>query len=239
MADVELPSVSIAKHIFELQQIETAIQSAHEQLEKTKKNIEHNDAFEQAKRSLETTCLMLSELEKQYRQLDMEAEELRKNIKGIEEQMYGGKIKNPKELMNYEQEAELLKAKLGKMDDKLLELMERIEASKDSVAALKKAFDEAQTTWDSEKATLQQKAAKFEEELASLEAKHKDMLREIDSDSLSLYKSIRERRGQAVAKVEQGKCMGCHYLLSVSELQRVRGSSIVQCNNCGRILYLS
>lgn len=231
--------MSIAKHLFELQQIEAALQAARGQLEKIRKDTEYNDAFEQARRSFEAACLMLSELERQYRDLDAEAEELRINIKGIEDKLYGGKVKNPKELMGYEQEAELLKTKLGKMDDALLDLMERIEAGKTNVSKLKQVLNRLQEAWDREKLVLQQKAAEVEQELASLEAKHKDTLNEIDAGSLSLYKDIRGRGGQAVVKVEQGRCMGCHCLLSISELQRVRGSSIVQCSNCGRILYLS
>jgi predicted nucleic acid-binding Zn-ribbon protein len=231
--------MSIVKRIFELQQIEAAILSARKQIEDINQSIGHNDAFEQARQEFETTRTMLTALDKQYRELDAEAEELRKNIRGLEDKLYGGKVKNPKELVGYEQEAGLLRTKLGKMDDSLLEMMERLDKGKTSIGKLKQAFDNAQEVWEREKGVLQQKADEVNGELSGLETRRKGVLSEVDGALLSLYEGLKGRKNQAVVKVEQGRCMGCRCFLSVSELQRVRGSSIVQCSNCGRILYLS
>lgn len=231
--------MSIVKRIFELQQIEASMLSARKQLDEIRHNIEHNEAFEQARSSFESTRQMLAELEKQYKDLDAEAEEMRRNIKGLEDKLYGGKIKNPKELLGYEQEAVLMRSKLSKIDDSLLDMMERIESGRNNAGKLSQIFDEARQTWDREKTSLQMKLDEVNGQLMDMEVKRKEILKEIDAATLSLYESIRSRRGQAVVKVEQGRCMGCRCFLSVSELQRVRGSSIVQCSNCGRILYLS
>ena len=76
-------------------------------------------------------------------------------------------------------------------------------------------------------------------ELAALENKRKEILNSVDRDTLSIYEGIRARKGQAVVKVEQGRCLGCRVTLSISELHHVRGNAIVLCDNCGRILYLS
>ena len=65
------------------------------------------------------------------------------------------------------------------------------------------------------------------------------MLASIDKDTLAAYEGVKGRKGQAVVKVEQGRCLGCRVTLSVSELQHARGNAIVTCGNCGRILYLS
>lgn len=231
--------MSMVKRLFELQQVEASMLSARRQLDEIRQKIEHNDTFEQARSTFETARQLLADLEKQYKDLDAEAEELRKNIKELENKLYGGKIKNPKELMGYEQEAGLLRNRLSKMDDSLLDMMERIESGKDRTARLKQVFDEARRVWDEEKAALQQKADEVNGQMVGLDAKRKEILKEIDGATLSLYEGIKSRRSQAVVRVEQGRCMGCRCFLSVSELQRVRGSSIVQCSNCGRILYLS
>jgi uncharacterized protein len=231
--------MSVVKRIFELQQIDAALLSTHQQLEEIRKHIEYNDVFEQARQTFEATRQMLADLEKKYKELDAEAEELRKSIKGIDDKLYGGKVKNPKELVGYEQEAGLLKARLGKMDDSLIEMMERIEQGKGNVIKLKKSLDEAEAAWNAEKGVLHQKADEVNAQINSLGEKRKEILNDIDGGSLSLYEGIKGRRSQAVVKVDQGRCMGCRCFLSMSELQRVRGSAIVLCSNCGRILYLS
>jgi predicted nucleic acid-binding Zn-ribbon protein len=50
---------------------------------------------------------------------------------------------------------------------------------------------------------------------------------------------VRTRKGNAVVKVEQGRCQGCHIKLSMNEWQKARTGVLVQCSSCGRILYLS
>ena len=231
--------MSIVKRIFELQQIEAALSTTHKQLDEIKAHIAHNDAFEQARTALEDTRHMLAELEKQYKELDAEAEELRRSVKGVDDKLYGGKVKNPKELVGYEQEAGLLKTKLGKMDDSLIEMMEKSESGKVYAGKLKKVFTEAEEAWSKEKKVLQQKAEEINAELLKYESRRIAVLQEIDSGSLSIYESLKRQKTLAIVRVEQGRCMGCRVSFSMSELSRVRGSAIVLCDNCGRILYLS
>jgi predicted nucleic acid-binding Zn-ribbon protein len=231
--------MSLAKRVFELQQVEQLIQSGRRQQEEIQGKITGNEAFEQARINLSEAEKDLAGLEKQYKELDAEAETLRAQIKQVNDKLYGGKIKNPKELQGYEQEGNMLKAHLSKKDDTLLELMEKIEAGKVAARKLKEIHRGAGTAWQAEKVELQIQADKLKAELAVLENKRKEILTSVDRDTLSVYEGIRSRREQAVVKVEQGRCLGCRVALSMSELHHVRGNAIVLCDNCGRILYLS
>jgi predicted nucleic acid-binding Zn-ribbon protein len=231
--------MSLAKRVFELQQVEQLIQSGQRQQEEIQGKITRNEAFEQASDNLSVAEKGLAGLEKQYKELDAEAETLRAQIKQVNDKLYGGKIKNPKELQGYEQEGNMLKANLSKKDDTLLELMEKTEAGKIAIRKLKEVHKSAATAWQEEKGELQVQADKLQLDLAALEDKRKEILNSVDRDTLSVYQGIRARKGQAVVKVEQGRCLGCRVTLSISELHHVRGNAIVLCDNCGRILYLS
>ena len=231
--------MSLAKRVFELQQVEQLIQAGRKQLDEIDGRISRNESLEQAGINLSAAEKELDGLEKQYKELDAEAETLRAQIKQVNDRLYGGKIKNPKELQGYEQEGNMLKANLSRKDDTLLELMEKIEAGKVAVKKLKEVHKSAETAWQVEKGELQVQADKLKVELAALENKRKEILNSVDRDTLSVYEGIRARRGQAVVKVEQGRCLGCRVTLSISELNHVRGNAIVLCDNCGRILYLS
>ena len=231
--------MSLAKRAFELQQVDLLIQSQHKQLEDMDLRLNHNTAVEQAQVSLASAENSCSELEKQYKDLDAEAEALKTNITRINEKLYGGKIKNPKELLSFEQEAGMFKATLSKKDDTLLEMMENIEAYKQGIKKLQEIYTAAASAWDKEKAELQVQSQAIKAELTGLDTKHKEILSALDKDTLAAYEGIRGRKGIAVVKVEQGRCLGCRVTLSISELQRVRGNAIVLCDNCGRIMYLS
>ena len=231
--------MSLAKRVFELQQIELSIQGDIRQLEDMDLRIRYNDQFEQAEAGLKVAEGERAGIEKQYKELDAEAEALRAQLKQITDKLYGGKIKNPKELVGYEQEAGMLKANLDKKDDVLLDMMEKLESGKADIRKLKEARKIAQSAWESEKTELQIQVDVVKKELGALEKKRDEMLASIDKDTLAAYEGVKGRKGQAVVKVEQGRCLGCRVTLSVSELQHARGNAIVTCGNCGRILYLS
>ncbi|MBN1375564.1 MAG: hypothetical protein JXA01_05370 [Dehalococcoidia bacterium] len=231
--------MSSAKRVFDLQQIDLAITATKIQLGDIEQQLNHNEEYEKAKTDYDTAVAAQKDREKQYKDLDAEAEDLRAAIKNINDKLYGGTIKNPKELMGYEQEAGMLKGNLARKDDVLLELMENIDAAKIENKKLQDILKAAETTWQEQKAILSDQNMKATQELSVLEKKRLELLAAIDKELVTAYENIKSRKGQAVVRVEQGRCLGCRIMLSVSELQRVRGESIVTCSNCGRILYLS
>ncbi|MBN1690035.1 MAG: hypothetical protein JW901_03330 [Dehalococcoidia bacterium] len=231
--------MSLAKRIYDLQQIELSIQEHVKQLEAMDLRIQHNVQFEQAEAALKTAENERAGIEKRYKELDAEAEALRSQITQIQDKLYGGKIKNPKELMGFEQEAAMLKATLDKKDDVLLDMMEKLETDRVALKKLQDVCSAAADAWKNEKAELHVKVKTFKNELNELEKKRVEMLASIDRDTLATYEAVKGRKGQAVVKVEQGRCLGCRVTLSVSEMQHARGNAIVTCGNCGRILYLS
>jgi predicted nucleic acid-binding Zn-ribbon protein len=230
--------MSLAKRVFDLQQVELSIQGYTKQLEEMDLRIRHNDQFEQAGAGLKMAEGERAGIEKLYKELDAEAEALRAQMKQISDKLYGGKIKNPKELVGYEQEATLIKASLDKKDDVLLDMMEKLESGRAGIRKMQEAYKIAQSAWESEKIELQTQVDVVKKELSELVRKRGEMLASIDKDTLAAYESVKARKGQAVVKVEQGRCLGCRVTLSVSELQHARGNAIITCGNCGRILYL-
>jgi uncharacterized protein len=231
--------MSSSKRIFELQQVDISIQAKSKELEKINLCLNHDEAYELAKSNHDIARAAQKEREKLYKDLDAEAEGIRASMQQINDKLYGGKIKNPKELVGYEQEAGMFKGNLSKKDDVLLELMEKIDAAKIEMVKLQEVYTAAERDWQSRKVTLTVQADQLKDELAGLEKKRQEILTEVDKPTLIAYENIKSRKGQAVVRVEQGRCLGCRVSLSVSELQRVRGMSIVTCSNCGRMLYLS
>ena len=60
----------------------------------------------------------------------------------------------------------------------------------------------------------------------------------VDAELLARYKRIKGRYAVPMAKVENNQCSGCNMSLPTSTVKRVAtGEGIVECENCGRILY--
>ncbi len=60
----------------------------------------------------------------------------------------------------------------------------------------------------------------------------------LDPQLLAKYRSIKQHCTPPMAKLVNGQCSGCFMSLPSATLLEIRnGSRIVECDNCGRILY--
>ena len=150
----------------------------------------------------------------------------------------GGREKVPKELLSLEQEVGSIKARLRQKEDNLLDLMAEEEAIQAKMSSETARLEKIEREWQGEQEILSQKLSEVESQLFDLDQKRKVLTSGIDSQVLNLYEDVKLKKGQAVVKVEQGRCQGCRLNLPSSEWQRARAGTLVQCSSCGRILYL-
>ena len=157
----------------------------------------------------------------------------------MEDDLYSGRIRNPKELTDLQHESESLKANLTRLEEQALEIMEKAEEAIKSVSSLDSELNRMKAEWQRQQQKLSADREKLNKALTNLKEKRQRLAKDIDSQTLEMYQELRKQRGTAVARVQQGTCLGCRITLPVSDLQRIRGGSIVRCGSCGRILYLA
>ena len=228
----------LAKRLYDLQQIDLDIQREQEALDEISRQLGESEALLKAKSELLAAQEHVAEMEKQQRDVEWEIEELRNSITQVNDKLYGGATKNPKELVNLEKEVEIFKAKLRQKEDNLLDLMAETETTQDKIKSDSGRVKKLEGEWQREQRALTKRQADVKGRHSDLSQKRQTLTAEIASQTLELYEWVRLRKGQAVVKVEQGRCHGCHLNLSMNELQRARTGSVTQCSSCGRILYL-
>jgi uncharacterized protein len=231
--------MSLAKTLYDLQQIDLNIQKEQETLDDINRQLGESEALIQAKEALQAEKKHLAETEKQQKELEYEIDDLRNSIKKLNDKLYGGKEKNPKELVSLEKELEIFKAKLRQKEDDLLDLMTEIESVQDKIKIQSERLGKLEEEWRQEQKELTQRQAKVKSLLSELGRTRQTLASDIAKHTLELYEGIRVRKGQAVVKIEQGRCQGCRLNLAVNELQRARAGDLIQCSSCGRILCLS
>ena len=230
--------MTLAKKLYDLQQIDLDIQREQEALDDVSRQLGESEDLLKARAELLAEEKRLTELEKQQRDVEWESEDLRSRIAQLKDKLYGGKIKNPKELVNLETETEIFKTNLRQKEDSLLDLMAEIETTQDKIKVDSERVRKLDREWQREQEVLTQKQAEMASRLSDLNHKRQLVTTEITAPALELYDGVRLRKGQAVVKVAQGRCHGCHLTLSISELQKARTGTLAQCSSCGRILYL-
>ncbi len=226
------------KTLYDLQQIDLNIQKEQEALDEINSQLGENEALLKARTELIAEQEHLAEIEKQQRDLEWEIEDLRGSIAKLNDKLYDGKTKNPKELVSLEKEKEIFKAKLRQKEDNLLDLMAEIETTQDKIKIGSERLKKLELEWQREQENLTQSQAKVKSRLSDLSQKRQALISEIAPQTLELYDSVKLRKGQAVVRVAQGRCHGCHLNLSMNEWQRARAGALIQCSSCGRILYL-
>ncbi|MFC1905371.1 zinc ribbon domain-containing protein [Chloroflexota bacterium] len=231
--------MNLARKLYELQLIDSEIQGFRENLSQLNLKIGKNEALLMAKAELQSMKQHLVEIGQKRRDLDWKVDDLQKEISKLNDKLYGGKIANPKELMSLDQEKESFTTNLRQQEDELLDLMNEEEETQKKIKVQTEQIEKADAEWQEEQKTLIQKRDEVEGYLIENEKKRQALAGAVnDAQALGLYENILLKKGQAVVKVEQGRCRGCRITLAVNEWQRAKAGALIQCSSCGKLLYL-
>ncbi|MDP2931850.1 MAG: C4-type zinc ribbon domain-containing protein [Chloroflexota bacterium] len=230
--------MSIAKQLFQLQELELDIDTKERVLQQVIVRLGDNQSVVTVRAKLAQAQQHLEGLKKKQHDIEWEIDDIRSKVSVLEEKLYSGRITSPKELTSLQKDIELLKANRNKLEDRALELMEQVEVAGTSVAAVASELKAAEAEWGRQQRELAAEKAQLETTLADLKQQREQILANIDPRTAAFCYELKKKKGQAVAKVEQGICRGCRISLPTADLVRARSGSLVQCSSCGRILYL-
>ena len=233
--------MSKGKQLYELQEVDLEIDAKRERLTQVMGRLGESEVLDEAHLSLARDEEKLVELQRIQREVEREVEDLQAKAAVATDKLYGGTVKNPKELSSLQEQLSNFRRKIGEGDDKTLDIMSEVEAAQKNVSVKRSEVAKIEEGWQTEQASLSQEQTELSAALSTLEQKRKELASKLDTVSLELYEDIRQKRqGRAVAKLERGMCQGCRIALPMSELQRARmGQELVQCGSCERVLYVS
>lgn len=227
------------KQLYQLQEIELEIEAAEQSIQQIISQLSQNQAVVKAQNNLAEKKQRLEEMKRQQNSAEWDIDDITTKLKATEEQLYSGRISNPKELASLQQEAELLKAKRDQLEDKALEIIDKIELAEAEVEALSSELKTIEAEWQNQQKKLSGDKEQLETKIAELKQEQPQLLASIEPQLAQLYYRLKQNKGKAVAKVEQGVCRGCRISLPTAELQQARSGQLVQCSSCGRILFLA
>ncbi len=96
----------------------------------------------------------------------------------------------------------------------------------------------AKKEYDSLRLVCEKEVKDSEEVRKKAEAKVQEQAAKVDPQLMERYKRVKRNHAVPLAKVDNKQCGGCNMALPMVVIKRVQGSDgIVECDNCGRILY--
>ena len=230
--------MNVAKQLYQLQEIDLELESNEQALSQIASQLGESEVVVTTRNKLAIEHQCLKELNRQQHSLEGEGDDVTSKLTTAEEELYSGRIRNPKELTNLQLEVDGLKAKRTQIEEKTLEVMDKVELATQNIATIDSTLKTLEAEWQSQQQQLSAKLEQLKTILSNLKHKRQLTAADIDPQAIEAYTELKKRKGTAIAKVEQGICRRCRISLSVSELQQVRSGGLVRCGSCGRILFL-
>ncbi len=230
--------MNLAGQLYRLQQLDLELQKRQQELSEVENQLSDTKALVAAEARFASHKEQLEESRKKQRSSEWELEDLQEKARQVGSKLYSGKIKDPKELVNLEREAANLKSQIKAKEDVLLALMTGVEEIEAGLRTAAREAEQLRQEWERRQETLGPRRGEIESVLARLKEGRNELGQQINAQACGVYERIRATMGQAVVKVERGRCLGCHITVPTSQWQKARAGDLIQCNNCSRILYL-
>jgi predicted nucleic acid-binding Zn-ribbon protein len=180
----------------------------------------------------------IEEFNKQYRALEADVQLNLSKIQKSQEKLRS--VKTNKEYQSSLKEIDNIKAINSKLEDEMLEYLEKIETAEKAIKDRKQHYTEIVNESNREKESIERDAEQRQENLVDLEAKRVAVATELDAGILEIFKQVKAKQPNLVAivAVQDAVCQGCNMNIPhqvYNELQRC--DSLRYCPSCFRIIY--
>lgn len=178
-------------------------------------------------------------LQLKLKRKELDLTEKSNKIKKHQEDLYGGKIADIKELKQIQKVIAHYKEEKDSIEEKVLDLMEEKEDINKSINNFSENLKEKEKQFKKRKEEIDSAMLVIEKNINSLNIKRKEILSKLtDGRLLKEYERLRkEKGGKAIIKVDGSVCPGCYLdLPSDTIYQLKKNRKMIICPNCSRIL---
>jgi hypothetical protein len=222
-----------------LQRIEIEISSIKAKISNVDPRLQELDArLRDFKQVIDEQESIINELNQKYRNYETDVRMNVDRIKKSEAKL--SSVKTNKEYQASLKEIDDLKEKNSKLEDVMIEFLDRIEDAENTLEAKMTEYAELQSRLNNEKETIRKETEAGKHQLEKLDVELNTVAAGIDAGLLATYNKTKllQNNGIAIVAVKNAICQGCNVNIPpqmYNELQR--GGSLKKCPICDRIIY--
>lgn len=230
--------MSKSKAYYRLQQLDSDIDAKTARVAQIEVLIGQRETVDAMQAESEAAQHALNEAQSRQRDQEWELDQVKRKLNQVEQTMYSGSVRNPKELEDLRRDSEHLRNRRGELQDRVLEAMMNAEELGEHAGARRTEWQNAEQAWADEQQALQTERQGLQEALAALQVERAAQAGRLDAAGLAKYNSLRGKKGGVAVVLLQGTvCSGCRISLPSGEVQKVRADAVVSlCPHCGHIL---
>ena len=225
--------------LYKVQQADTEIARLRDALAGLDTGVELGAEAAAVEAELEAVRQQHRATEKEYVDSELELKTLEEKRGRFQSQLYGGAVRNPRQLSDLQGEVKMLSREIGKVEDRMLELMEALEGQRSAIAAQEARLKELRDDVNAVCARYEKTGSRLRAEIRDLEVQREQYGAQVGRDLLRRYEQIRGRQGNlGLVKVTGSTCPGCRIALPSETVKALRaGRANLSCDNCGRLLF--
>jgi uncharacterized protein len=226
-------------HLFQLQKIDTRIDALSKRLNEINRIRNDNSTRNEIEKSLTALNETWSQQKMDYSVIEEKVHSKKLKIEQSESSLYGGLVKNPKELQDLQTEIKLLKQSVATLEDDQLQQLVDMETTEGQVHIIENSLKDFDAKLAIEFSAFFSEENEKIIEKDKLLQERKAVLDQVNPEFLSIYMVLRKsKNGIAVAAIEDGSCQVCGSTLTPADCQTAKSQShMATCSSCGRILY--
>lgn len=226
-------------YLFKLQTIDSQLTKIRQRLEEITTLLGEDAVIRQAKNQVAHAEAEVKTARNQLKQIEDAVASRSTKKEQSESMLYGGKVKNPKELQDLQSESAALKRAISNLEDQQLEAMLKLEDAEEALQKLASKLAALQASDTQEKARLRGEQSSLLKDKERLFVEREMVSVQVPPETLHRYDQLRQKkRGVAVAAISDGSCRACGASITPAEQQAARSpNQMVFCSTCGRILY--
>ena len=224
--------------LIQLQKIDSQILSFRAQLDELPRKLnQHRETLNTAITKSDTAHHEFEKLSKDKHTSEMDLKEDEESVKKFSVQLYA--VKTNEQYNALKHEIALVKEKISKTEDTILELMDKIDTVKHTWDEEKKQVEEGKQVFAEEEQKSLAEETRLKSLIAELETQRKQIADTVEAAFLVSYQRISQRyNGLALVSIKGNICQGCSMKLPPQVIAEVnKNDKIVRCENCARILY--
>lgn len=227
-----------AQQLYQLWETDQSLAAVARRLAEIAAALGEMEELRAARRAVQSTEAELQRWQVTRRDRELEVSSLNEKIRTSEDQLYSGRVRNPKELKGMEEELGSLRRRRESVEEAELEALLEVERLQSVLAAQMETLEALQAEWQVAQEALRAEQADLESRQHQLQARRQQQAAAAQA-YLPVYQDLyRRRAGRPVALLKDGVCQTCGMALPTGEAQRVRHSpELCFCPSCGRVLW--
>jgi len=231
--------MSAALGLYRLQQVDSQMDQIRARLKTIRETLENDLELRAATEALSAAESFHTQAASLVKLSEAEVEKQTIKIEQTEANLYSGNVHNPKELQDLQMDVTSLKKHLATLEERELEAMIHAEEKKTELDEAQERLNAVQSRVKEQNIDLTNESDRLNKDLERLEAERSAVTKDLAETAIKTYNQLRQqKRGVAVAALDEDTCSACGTTLTASQQQSARlNNQFYYCPTCGRILY--